>query len=134
MFFTFPEDARWNADRQAVEFGVEIGEYHGVVWVLWRVFQHFWRSGRPRAVCRRVLPPADTLRASLSVNSAGAYLPRTATSKSRGATCARAPGALLSVAAWQRGNDNRRLAAARGWTFAPRFGRSAGRYLLRMRP
>ena len=21
MFFTFPEDARWNADRQAVEFG-----------------------------------------------------------------------------------------------------------------
>ena len=27
MFFTFPEDARWNADRQAVEFGVEIGEY-----------------------------------------------------------------------------------------------------------
>jgi len=31
MFFTFPEDARWNADRQAVEFGVEIGEYSGVV-------------------------------------------------------------------------------------------------------
>jgi hypothetical protein len=25
MFFTFPEDARWNAERQAVEFGVEIG-------------------------------------------------------------------------------------------------------------
>ena len=24
MFFTFPEDARWNAERQAVEFGVEI--------------------------------------------------------------------------------------------------------------
>jgi hypothetical protein len=21
MFFTFPEDARWNAERQAVEFG-----------------------------------------------------------------------------------------------------------------
>ena len=27
MFSTFLEDARWNADRQAVEFGVEIGEY-----------------------------------------------------------------------------------------------------------
>ena len=27
MFFTFPDDARWNAERQAVEFGVEIGEY-----------------------------------------------------------------------------------------------------------
>jgi hypothetical protein len=22
MFFTFPEDARWNTERQAVEFGV----------------------------------------------------------------------------------------------------------------
>ena len=39
MFFTFPDDARWNAERQAVEFGVEIGEYHGVVRVFRRVFQ-----------------------------------------------------------------------------------------------
>jgi hypothetical protein len=23
---SFPEDARWNAERQAVEFGVQIGE------------------------------------------------------------------------------------------------------------
>jgi hypothetical protein len=29
--FIFPEDARWNAERQAVEFGVEIGEYCGMV-------------------------------------------------------------------------------------------------------
>jgi hypothetical protein len=28
---TFPDDARWSAERQAVEFGVEIGEYRGVV-------------------------------------------------------------------------------------------------------
>ena len=28
---SFREDARWNSDRQAVDFGVEIGEYHGVV-------------------------------------------------------------------------------------------------------
>jgi hypothetical protein len=34
MFFTFPEDAR----RQAVEFGVEIGEYRSVVRVPRRVF------------------------------------------------------------------------------------------------
>jgi hypothetical protein len=34
-----PEDARWNADRQAVEFGVEIGKYRGVVRVPRRVFQ-----------------------------------------------------------------------------------------------
>jgi hypothetical protein len=39
MFFTFPDDARWNAERQAVEFGVEIGEYHGVVSIPRRVFQ-----------------------------------------------------------------------------------------------
>jgi hypothetical protein len=39
MFFTFPEDAHWNADRQAVEFGVEVGEYRGVVRVPRRVFQ-----------------------------------------------------------------------------------------------
>jgi hypothetical protein len=36
MFFTFPADARWNAERQAVEFGVEIGECRGVVRVLRR--------------------------------------------------------------------------------------------------
>ena len=39
MFFTFPADARWNAERQAVEFGVAIGEYEGVVRVPRRVFQ-----------------------------------------------------------------------------------------------
>ena len=40
MFFTFPEDAHWNPDRNTVEFGVEIGEYRGVVRVNRRVFQH----------------------------------------------------------------------------------------------
>jgi hypothetical protein len=40
MFFTFPEDARWNPDCMAVEFGVEAGEYRGVVCVTQRVFQH----------------------------------------------------------------------------------------------
>jgi hypothetical protein len=39
LFFTFPEHARWNPDRIAVEFGVEIGEYRGVVRVPRRVFQ-----------------------------------------------------------------------------------------------
>jgi hypothetical protein len=40
MFFTFPEDARWNSKRMVVEFGVEIGEYRGVVRITRRVFQH----------------------------------------------------------------------------------------------
>jgi Protein of unknown function (DUF1488) len=39
MFFIFPADARWNDERQAVEFGVAIGEYEGVVRVPRRVFQ-----------------------------------------------------------------------------------------------
>jgi hypothetical protein len=43
MFF-FPEDARWNAERQAVEFAVEIGEYRDVVRVR-RVFQRLYLGG-----------------------------------------------------------------------------------------
>ena len=39
MFSTFPENARWDAAGQAVEFGVEIGEYQGVIRVPRRVFQ-----------------------------------------------------------------------------------------------
>jgi hypothetical protein len=29
IFFTFPHDARWNEEHQAIEFVVEIGEYPG---------------------------------------------------------------------------------------------------------
>jgi hypothetical protein len=39
LFFIFPRTPTWNAERQAVEFGVEIGEYRGVVRVPRRVFQ-----------------------------------------------------------------------------------------------
>ena len=39
--FNFPENARWVAERQAVEFWVEIGEYREVVRVPRRVFQPF---------------------------------------------------------------------------------------------
>ena len=39
-------DARWNTDQQAVEFGVEIGEYRGVVRVQRRVFKRLCRSGQ----------------------------------------------------------------------------------------
>jgi hypothetical protein len=44
MFFTFPEDTRWNAERQVVEFGIEIGEYQGVVRVPRRAFQRLLRE------------------------------------------------------------------------------------------
>ena len=39
MFFRFPPDARWNPDRSAVEFGIGVGDYEGVVRVPRRVFQ-----------------------------------------------------------------------------------------------
>jgi hypothetical protein len=39
LFFTFPEDARWNEDREAVEFSVILGPYEGTVRVGRRVFQ-----------------------------------------------------------------------------------------------
>lgn len=39
MFFSFPPNARWEADHCCVVFGVGIGEYEGVVRVPRRVFQ-----------------------------------------------------------------------------------------------
>src|ERR1700738_3014163 len=39
VFFTFPEDARWNNERAAVEFSVLLGEYQGTVRIPRRVFQ-----------------------------------------------------------------------------------------------
>jgi Protein of unknown function (DUF1488) len=39
LFFTFPEDARWKPEREAVEFGVSIGEYKGTVRVPRQVFR-----------------------------------------------------------------------------------------------
>src|SRR6202040_1509010 len=39
MFFRFPADARWNPDLEAVEFGIGVGEYEGVVRIPRRAFQ-----------------------------------------------------------------------------------------------
>ena len=74
MFFTFPEDARWNTERQAVEFGVEIGEYRGVVWVPRRVFQRLLpaRSTPERRVSRLTTSSGPGSRASPSGSCAGA--------------------------------------------------------------
>jgi Protein of unknown function (DUF1488) len=38
-FFEFPEDARWNPDRNTVEFSVILDPYEGTVTVSRRVFQ-----------------------------------------------------------------------------------------------
>ncbi len=74
MFFTFPEDARWNADRQAVEFGVEIGEYEGVVRVPRRVFQRLLpERPTPSGVSNCTTSSEPVSSASPSVRYAGAY-------------------------------------------------------------
>jgi hypothetical protein len=39
MFFAFPEDARWNDDREAIEFSVILGQYEGTARIARRVFQ-----------------------------------------------------------------------------------------------
>jgi hypothetical protein len=54
VFFTFPEDARWNATRETVEFSVMVGPYEGTVRIARRVFQHLLdQSPRPRRAWRR---------------------------------------------------------------------------------
>ena len=44
MLFSFPPNAHWSAERQAVEFGVAIGDYEGVVRVPRHVFRRFLDS------------------------------------------------------------------------------------------
>lgn len=39
LFFEFPEDARWNDERDCVEFSVLLRPYEGIVRVPKRVFQ-----------------------------------------------------------------------------------------------
>jgi hypothetical protein len=65
MFFSFPEDAHWNAEQQAVEFGVEIGEYRGVVRVPRRVFQRLLpERPTPERCVEAYYPSGPGLRAS----------------------------------------------------------------------
>ena len=51
MFFEFPPDAHWNADRACVTFGIGIGEYQGVVRVHRRVFQSLLGSAPTAQRC-----------------------------------------------------------------------------------
>lgn len=46
LFFQFPEDARWNEERETVEFTVILGPYEGTASVTRRTFQHLL-EGRP---------------------------------------------------------------------------------------
>jgi hypothetical protein len=73
MFFTLSDDARWNAERQALEFGVEIGEYRGVVRVRGACSSGCSRSGPPPSgASRLIISSGPGSRPSPSGNSAGA--------------------------------------------------------------
>jgi len=111
MFFTFPDDARWNAARQAVEFGVEIGEYLGVVRIPRRVFQRLLSdTPLPSVVLKRITCSEHALSEPPNGSCGGVYCPRTGTSKSLAAICVRAlprfPGALNCDS--RNGRDARR--------------------------
>ena len=86
MFFTFPEDARWNAQRQAVEFGVEIGEYRVVVRVRGACSSACYRSGQPRnGASKPTTYNEHGSSGSPSASYVAASWPTTATSRSPGA-------------------------------------------------
>src|SRR5215212_6244114 len=51
VFFTFPEDARWNADRDVVEFSVVLGEYEGTARIARRIFQRLLDQSPTPARC-----------------------------------------------------------------------------------
>jgi len=55
MFFTFPEDAHWNADRQAVEFGVEIASTAVSSGSRGACSSVYFPSRRPRSGASRLL-------------------------------------------------------------------------------
>ena len=55
MFVRFPPDARWNSDRNAVEFGIGVGEYEGTVRVSRRVFQILLPEAQCENADRRIL-------------------------------------------------------------------------------
>jgi hypothetical protein len=92
MFFIFPEDARWNAERQAVEFGVVIGEYEGVVLARGACFNACCKSGLlPSGASKRTTYSGRVSSALPSASSAGANWQKTVTSSSPEAICTRAP-------------------------------------------
>jgi hypothetical protein len=51
LFFQFPEDARWNDDRDAVELSVILGPYEGTARIGRRVFQHLLGQSPTPELC-----------------------------------------------------------------------------------
>jgi hypothetical protein len=51
LFFEFPEDARWNDDRDCVEFSVILRPYEGTARIGRRVFQNLLDQSRTPERC-----------------------------------------------------------------------------------
>jgi hypothetical protein len=63
----------WYAEGQTLEFGVELGEYFGVVWVVLAYSSAYCRSDPARSrASRRTFASGPGSRASLSGSCAGA--------------------------------------------------------------
>src|SRR5258708_35148217 len=88
MFFTFPDDARWNADHETVEFSVIIGQYEGTVRIGRRVFQHLLDQSPTPERCVEAFHLQRT-RFELIVEKKRAVVswPMTAMSRSQDAIC-----------------------------------------------
>jgi hypothetical protein len=92
MFFSFPPDARWNPERDAVEFTVEIGDYRSVVHIRRQVFRRFLDgAATPSVVSRPITCNGRASSASSNANCANGSSPRMAMSRSPAAICARGP-------------------------------------------
>lgn len=77
MFFRFPPDAWWNPERSALEFGIGVGEFEGVVRVARRVFQILLpEAPTPEPVPRSQLPPPNPTRTDRRAETSAAAVDR----------------------------------------------------------
>jgi hypothetical protein len=74
MFFAFPEDARWNPEREAVEFSVILGQYEGTVQIAagsFSISSISRRHPRDASKCSTSSGPGSSLWSSRSCAAAG---------------------------------------------------------------
>lgn len=90
MFFRFPPDAQWNPDRSAVEFGIGVGEYEGVVRVPRRVFQSLLEQTPTPERCLEAYHLQRTRLELIAERKVHRRQPTTATSRSPGVICGNA--------------------------------------------
>jgi hypothetical protein len=87
-FFSFPEDAQWNPQTEAVEFSVTIGGYEGTVRTPARFYgDSLARRRRPRNVSRHIIYIARSSSGLSRPSSDAGNWPKTETSNSAAVIC-----------------------------------------------